>query len=235
MKNTTKKAVGKRREPRTVAELETEQQIDRELEMQRRKKRAAQPEPEDTTSDEWRYWKIANLTLAFTGADRDAYARAHAEFRALLTGLYHDEDFWHVTNALHLLPHLIIARQKIEKMERVETQHDSADEASEPQPTNDELQRGKAFDYRGDDNPIPRLTWKRAEELADIIVAQDEDEIAAAFIELITGIAYERDHIERDNTASSAARVAFSRTFACNDGLNAFSDAACMRVAPQHA
>jgi len=112
---------------------------------------------------------------------------------------------------------------------------EDADEASEPQPTNDELQRGKAFDYRGDDNPIPRLTWKRAEELADIIVVQDEDESAAAFIELITGIAYERDHIERDNTASSAARVAFSRTVACNDGLNAFSDAACMRVAPQDA
>ncbi len=121
-KSTAKKAASKRREPRTVAELKAEEQLDRELELQRRKERAARPEPEDTTSDEWRYWKIANLRLDFRSGNTDAYRRAHAEFRELLTGLYHDENFWHVSNALALLPHLIIARQEIEKMERADAE-----------------------------------------------------------------------------------------------------------------
>ena len=30
-------------------------------------------------------------------------------------GLMRDEDFWHVNNALALLPHLIIARQEIDR------------------------------------------------------------------------------------------------------------------------
>jgi hypothetical protein len=75
------------------------------------------PEPEDKTSDEWRYWKLRRLERAFDGRreDGEAYAEAWREFRALLDGLLADEDFWHTGNARALLPHLIIARQQIDK------------------------------------------------------------------------------------------------------------------------
>jgi len=129
MKSSTKKAAGKRREPPTMTEAD--ERIARELELQRMKERAAQPEPEDQTSDEWRYWKIANLHLDFGSGNTDAYRRAHEEFRALLTELYHDDDFWHVTNALALLPQLIIAKQRIEETKRVEAEFNALENAED--------------------------------------------------------------------------------------------------------
>lgn len=73
------------------------------------------PEPKDKTSDEWRYWTLRRMERAFDGDDREAYNQAWAEFTALLKGLIADEDFWHTGNARALLPHLIIARQRIDE------------------------------------------------------------------------------------------------------------------------
>ncbi len=73
------------------------------------------PEPKDKTSNEWRYWKLRRMEKAFDGEDSEAYAEAWREFRALLTGLMAEADFWHTGNACTLLPHLIIARQEIDQ------------------------------------------------------------------------------------------------------------------------
>jgi hypothetical protein len=72
------------------------------------------PEPEDKTSDEWRYWKLRRMERAFDGEGVE-YADAWHEFAALLTGLMAEADFWHTGNARTLLPHLIIARQEIDR------------------------------------------------------------------------------------------------------------------------
>ncbi len=109
---------------------------------------------------------------------------------------------------------------------------EDADEATEAKRL---LLHGDAFITRGGDNPIPRLTQERACELTGFIVEQDDDETAAALCELITGIAYENDFLERDAQAQAAAGVAFSRTFAYDQATDDFTDAACMRVAPQDA
>jgi antitoxin (DNA-binding transcriptional repressor) of toxin-antitoxin stability system len=73
------------------------------------------PEPKDKTSDEWRYWKLRRMEKAFDASDREAYAEAWREFRALLDGLMAEPDFWHTGNARTLLPDLIIARQEIDR------------------------------------------------------------------------------------------------------------------------
>ena len=86
------------------------------------------PEPEDKTSDEWRYWKLRRMERAFDGRreDGEAYAEAWREFRALLDGLLADEDFWHTGNARALLPTLIIARQQIDHTRAFEKRQSAA-------------------------------------------------------------------------------------------------------------
>ncbi len=84
------------------------------------------PEPEDTTSDEWRYWKLRRMERAFEGSDREARRQAWAEFTALLESLMADEDFWHISNACALLPHLIIARQRIDETRAFEKRQSAA-------------------------------------------------------------------------------------------------------------
>lgn len=58
------------------------------------------------------------MEYAFTSSlvDHSQYAQAWKEYKALLTGLVADEDFWHVSYALKLLPYLLIARQEIDEM-----------------------------------------------------------------------------------------------------------------------
>jgi hypothetical protein len=73
------------------------------------------PEPEDKTSDEWRYWKLRRMERAFEGGDGAAYKQAWAEFKLLLNDLMAVEGFWHTGNARALLPTLIIARQQIDE------------------------------------------------------------------------------------------------------------------------
>lgn len=86
----------------------------------------AQPEPRSKLSKEWRYWKIRQLTRAFTSNDLEAYTAAWKEFRALLTELVTDPDFYHISFAIALLPHLLIARQEIAVMVRPKRQKGGA-------------------------------------------------------------------------------------------------------------
>ena len=75
----------------------------------------AKPEPPDKTSAEWRYWKLRRMEQAFQSGDKEASRAAWDEFEALLMGLLRDENFWRAQSALALLPHLIIARQEIDR------------------------------------------------------------------------------------------------------------------------
>jgi hypothetical protein len=71
------------------------------------------PEPKNWLSSEWRHWKIRQLTRALTGDDSEAYNAAWEEYQKLLRALVADEDFYHTSFALALLPHLLVARQDI--------------------------------------------------------------------------------------------------------------------------
>jgi len=74
------------------------------------------PEPKDKLSDEWRAWKLRQFRRAFLRLGGEEYRRAWDEFRALLYALMADGDFWHVSHALALLPHLLTARQEIDRI-----------------------------------------------------------------------------------------------------------------------
>lgn len=99
-----------------------------EIGKERKADQLAKPEPKDKLSDEWRYWKLRQIGHAFDnrGNDGDAYNAAHGYFRELLTGLYRDEDFYRVGFILHLLPHLIIARQELDATELADRQSEAA-------------------------------------------------------------------------------------------------------------
>jgi hypothetical protein len=68
----------------------------------------AAPEPEDKSSNEWRYWKLAHMKAALTGTDEAAANEATA-YAAHLIGvaLSHDPG-----DLIPLLPYLIINWQK---------------------------------------------------------------------------------------------------------------------------
>ncbi|HEX8177849.1 MAG TPA: hypothetical protein VF543_22360 [Pyrinomonadaceae bacterium] len=72
------------------------------------------PEPKDKSSNDWRVWKVRQLERAFNGTDAKAYDAAWTEYQALLRGLVSDRQFYHVSYALALLPHLLAARQEID-------------------------------------------------------------------------------------------------------------------------
>ncbi len=90
-------------------------QLQRSAEAQR-VKWLTMSEPKDKTSSEWRYWTLRRTAHAFQNGDMAARKEAWNEFEALLKGLMADASFWHISNALALMPHLIIARQEIDKM-----------------------------------------------------------------------------------------------------------------------
>ncbi len=74
------------------------------------------PKPKDKTSSQWRYWTLRKTAHAFQNGYMTARKQAWNEFEALLKGLMADGDFWHISNALAMMPHLIIARREIDKM-----------------------------------------------------------------------------------------------------------------------
>jgi hypothetical protein len=90
-----------------------------------------------------------------------------------------------------------------------------------------------AFTWRDERNSIPQLTINRTSELVNIILRHDEDEEAEALIELITGFAYERDHLLRDNLAFWAAREAFISTSKFSNVLTKYADKVASRVETQ--
>lgn len=75
-------------------------------------------EPQDKTSDEWRYWKIRQIGAGFQSEDLEQYGAAWREFFALVDGFRRDENQQHVSHARALLPSLLVARQDSERMRR---------------------------------------------------------------------------------------------------------------------
>lgn len=80
------------------------------------------PEPEDKTSDAWRYWKLRQFESAVENRmeDHEAYNRAWDEFRALASDVLADEDF-NIVHAKMLMPHLVAALQHVDLLARGET------------------------------------------------------------------------------------------------------------------
>ncbi|MGI8656366.1 MAG: hypothetical protein ACR2LC_14260 [Pyrinomonadaceae bacterium] len=67
-----------------------------------------------------------------------------------------------------------------------------------------------------------RISNERAAQLTDIILSQDDDEQARAFVELIAAVAYERDFAKRDDLTAGAISHAFSLTMECSRAVDAF-------------
>jgi hypothetical protein len=106
----------------TLDEIAAEWERAANARMAERKQAALQaPEPKDKRSAEWRYWKLRQVERAFAERDQtEGYDAAWRFVRELFDGLYHEPNFWHVDLVLPLLPHLIIARQKIDEIFRYE-------------------------------------------------------------------------------------------------------------------
>jgi len=83
------------------------------------------PEPKDKLSDEWRYWKLRNFEAALESGDEKKMQDAATEFRDLIKGLLADGDFWHTYNLRVLMPHIIIARQQIDRLRLQEKRLDA--------------------------------------------------------------------------------------------------------------
>jgi hypothetical protein len=66
------------------------------------------------------------------------------------------------------------------------------------------------------------ISNERVKQLTDTILAQDDDEQAKAFIELIAAVAYTEDFGKRDDMAAAATRHAFSMTIECSRAENDF-------------
>lgn len=79
----------------------------------REEERNNAPEPTNWRSQEWRHWKIRQLTRALNSDDTAAREAAFQEYKTLLSELVRDEDFYCVPFMVALLPDLIIARQDI--------------------------------------------------------------------------------------------------------------------------
>jgi hypothetical protein len=85
-----------------------------------RLKTAPMQEPKRDTP-EWVKWKVKQMRAAFFATDNtEVYAQAWSEFKVLLGDLITDGNFWHISNAVRLLPHLLVIRQELELMDRHE-------------------------------------------------------------------------------------------------------------------
>ncbi len=70
------------------------------------------------------------------------------------------------------------------------------------------------------------ISNERVKQLTDIILAQDDDEQAKAFVELIVALGYTEDFVKRDEMATAATSHAFSLTMECSNAENDF----CLRI-----
>jgi hypothetical protein len=71
------------------------------------------PEPKDENSAGWRHWTMRRIRADFESGDPERYAAAWAYYDKLFKGLAADQNFFHVSFALRLLPQLIQAKQEI--------------------------------------------------------------------------------------------------------------------------
>ena len=88
-----------------------------------------------------------------------------------------------------------------------------------------------ALTWRGKRNQVPRLTNDRTRDLVRDIFNHGDDQRAAALVELVTGIAYEAEAIDRDSLALMATHESFTLTDEFSDRAESFATRACMRTA----
>ena len=86
-----------------------------------------------------------------------------------------------------------------------------------------------AMTWRDENNAVPKLTIERARELVNMILQSDEDEEAWALVELVTGIAYEQDAIDRDGLALWVTHEAYSMTMEFSQAVERFATRAVTR------
>ena len=86
-----------------------------------------------------------------------------------------------------------------------------------------------ALTWRNENNSVPKLTIERARELVNMILQSDEDEEAWALVELVTGIAYEQDAIDRDGLALWVTHEAYSMTMEFSQAVERFATRAVTR------
>ncbi len=123
--------------------------------------------------------------------------------------------------------------QKIRKQDSEPTETGAATEGAEqggqsPAGSPDGPE-GSAFTWRDERNAVPKLTPERARELVLQILDQDNDEQARALIELVTGIAYDQEHVDRDGCALWATHAAYSKTMEFSIAAERFATKAAMR------
>jgi hypothetical protein len=92
--------------------------------------------------------------------------------------------------------------------------------------TNSGREAGEArtpFRWRDGQGSRPRLSVETARRLVRAALPSGEDEAAWALIQLLAGIAYESDALQRDALAVSASEEAFQLTQAFSNALDEFA------------
>jgi hypothetical protein len=103
-----------------AAMYEEEKRRDAERSARQSVEELSKPEPQDKTTDEWRYWKLRHLEADFASDDTGRAARAWREFFEFFDGLKRDRAQQTAHTARQLLPSLIIAAQESERTARGE-------------------------------------------------------------------------------------------------------------------
>ena len=79
------------------------------------------------------------------------------------------------------------------------------------------------FRWGDEQVPRPRLTLEKVSQLVRAALPSGEDEAARALIQLLAGIAYEPDALQRDVLTVCAAEEAYTLTEAFSCALDAFA------------
>lgn len=79
------------------------------------------------------------------------------------------------------------------------------------------------FRWRGEQDSRPRLSVERARQLVCAALPSGEDEAARALIQLLVGIAYETNGLQRDALAIHASEEAFTLTQVFSNALDEFA------------
>lgn len=97
--------------------------------------------------------------------------------------------------------------------------------------TGDEKGAGYAagLDFRDEHNGVAPLALERERMLISLILRYDEDERAAALVELLTGIAYEPERHNRETLGLHGAREAYTYTRRFSEAVDGFATRACLR------
>jgi hypothetical protein len=87
----------------------------------------------------------------------------------------------------------------------------------------DARQARTPFRWRSGQDSRPRLSVEGARQLVRAALPSGEDEAARALIQLLAGIAYEPDALQRDTLAVYASEEAFTFTQAFSRALDEFA------------